>query len=69
MGARSLQAMLFTLWVPPQHLPGRAGMSPRFIEIPPATTTQKPMPADRFVTLPGDAEKSTKRQRQEEIPR
>ena len=35
----------------------------------PSQTTQKPKPAENFVTLLGDAQQSTKRQRQEEIPR
>ena len=41
---------------------------PSFIETLTAATTQKPKPA-KFATLPGDAEQSTKPQRQEEIPR
>ena len=49
--------------------PTEAGTLPRFIETPTATTEQKPKPAEKFVTLPSDAEQSTKRQRQQDIPR
>ena len=39
------------------------------METPTATPKQKQKPAEKFVTLPGDAEESAKRWRQEEIPR
>ena len=66
--------MLFAPWAPHLHLraheePIEAGTLPRFIETPTATTTHKPKPGGKFVTLPVDAEQSTTRQRQEEIPR
>ena len=41
---------------------------PRFIETPTAITTRNPK-SEKFVSTPGDAEQSTKRQRQEEILR
>ena len=79
--ARALNAMLFTPWSPHLNLPGRprlqrpayeepieAGALPRFIEIPIAPTTRNPK-SETFVTTPGDAEQSTKRQRQEVIPK
>ena len=75
------KAMLFTLWSPHLNPPGRPRLQrpayeepiearalPRFIETPTATTTQEPKP-EKFATLPGDAEQSTKRQRQEECNR
>ena len=67
----ALKAMLFTPWLPHLNLPGRPRLQrpayeelieaealPRFIEIPKSET---------FVTTRGDAEQSTKRQRQEVI--
>ena len=77
----ALKAMLFAPWSPHLNLPGRprlqrpayeepveAGALPRFIEIPTAPTTRNPK-SETFVTTPSDAEQSTKRQRQEVIPR
>ena len=73
--------MLFTPWSPHQNLPGRprlqrpayeepieAGALPRSIEIPTEPTTRNPK-SETFVTTPGDAKQSTKRERQEVIPR
>ena len=70
----ALNAMLFTPWSPHLNLPGRpclqrpaceepveAGTLRRFIEIPTAPTTKNPK-SETFVTKPGDAEQSTKRQ-------
>ena len=70
-----LQAMLLSLWVPhlklsglprPQRLaheePLEVGTLQRFIATPAPTTKREPKPADKFVTLLGDAEQSTKRQ-------
>ena len=82
MGARSFaRNALRTAGVPHLNLSSRprlqrlsyeepieVGASPRFIVSPTATTTQKPKLAEKIVTLPGDAEQSTKRPRQE-IPR
>ena len=75
----ALQAMPFTPCAPHLHLRGRtrlqtlayeepieAGTLPRFIEAPTATAKQEPMSAEKFVTLPSDAEQSTKRE--QEIP-
>ena len=45
-----------------------AGALPRFIEAPTATTTRNPM-SEKFVITPADAEQSTTRRHQEEIPR
>ena len=76
----AVNAMLFTPWSPHLNLLGprlqglayeepiEAGALPRFIEIPTAPTTRNPK-SETFVTTPGDAEQSTKRQRQEVIPR
>ena len=77
----AMNAMFFTPWSPHLNLPGRprlqrpaygepieAGSLPIFIETPSATTTQNPKP-EKFVITLGDAEQSTKRQLQEEIPR
>ena len=77
----ALNAMLFSPWSPHLNLPGRprlqrqayeelieAGALPRLIEIPTAPTTRNPK-SETFVTAPGDAEQSTKRQRQEVIPK
>ena len=44
-------------------------MLPINIETPTATTAQRPKPTEKFVTLAGDAEQSTKLELQEEIPR
>ena len=73
----ALKAMLFTPWSPHRNLPGRPRLQrtayeepiearalPRFIEIPTAPTSRHPK-LEAFVTTPGDAEQSTKRQRQE----
>ena len=49
---------------PAYEEPIEAGTLPRFIEIPTAPTT-KNQKSETFVTTPGDAEQSTKRQRQE----
>ena len=78
--ATALNAMLCTPWSPHLNLPCRprlqksayeepieAGAVPRFIEIPTAPTTKNPE-SETFATTPGDAEQSTKRQRQEVIP-
>ena len=72
----ALNAMLFTPWSPHLNLPGRPRLQrpayeepveartlPRFIEIPTAPTTKNPK-SETFVMTPGDAEQSTKRQRQ-----
>ena len=80
--SEALQATLFTPWAPHVNLPVRPRLQRpayeepteartllRFVESPTATTTQKPKPAEKSVMLLGDAEQSTKRQRQEEIPR
>ena len=77
----ALNAMLSTPWSPHLNLPGRprlqrpgneepieAGTLRGFIEINTAPTTRNPK-SETFVTTPGDAEQSTKRQRQEVIPR
>ena len=77
----ALKAMPFTPWSPHLNLPGRPRLQrpayeepvearalPRYIETPTATTTRKPK-SETFVTTLGDAEQSTKRQRQEDIPR
>ena len=74
------KAVPFTPWSPQLNLPGRPHLQrpayeepidaralPRFIEIPTAPTTRNPK-SETFVTTPGDAEQSTKRQRQEVIP-
>ena len=72
----ALNAMLFTSWSP--HLnplgprlqgpayeePVEAGTLLGFFQIPTAPTTKNPK-SETFVTTPGDAEQSTKRQRQE----
>ena len=73
----ALNAMLFTPWSPHLNPLGRprlqrpayeepieAGTLPRFFQIPTAPTTKNPK-SETFVTTPGDAEQSTKRQRQE----
>ena len=49
---------------PAYEEPIEAGTLPRFIEIPTTPTTKNPK-SETFVTKPGDAEQSTKRQRQE----
>ena len=49
---------------PAYEEPIEAGTLPRFIKIPTAPTTKNPK-SETFVTTPGDAEQSTKRQRQE----
>ena len=67
------QAMLFAPWAPHQNLPGRPRLQrpkneepikaetwPTFIETPTATPKQKNKPAEKFVSLPGDAEGSAK---------
>ena len=72
----ALNAMLFTPWSPHLNHPNRLRLQrpayeepieartlPRFIEIPTAPTTKNPK-SETFVTTPGDAEQSTKRQRQ-----
>ena len=73
----ALNAILFTPWSPQLKLPGRPRLQRPayeepieartlrgFIEIPAAPTT-KNSKSEKFVTTPGDAEQSTKRQRQE----
>ena len=51
----------------PAHVePIEAGTLPRFIEIPTSPTTRNPK-SETPVTTPGDAEQSTRRQRQEAI--
>ena len=69
-----LQAVLFAPWAPHQNLPGRPRLQrpkyeepikaetwPTLMETPTATPKQKQKPAEKFVTLPGDAEESAKR--------
>ena len=53
---------------PAYEEPVEAGALPRFNETPTAPTTRNPK-SGTFVTTPGDAEQSTKRQRQEVILR
>ena len=78
----AVQAMLFTHQAPPLSLlgsprpqrpayeePVEARTLPQFIETPTTTAEQKQKSAEKFVTLQSDAEQSTTRQRQEEIPR
>ena len=73
----ALNAMLFTPWSPHLNLPGRLRLQRpayeepieartllRFIEVPTTPTTKNPK-SETFVTTLGDAEQSTKRQRQE----
>ena len=64
----ALNAMLFTPWSPHLNLLGRHRLQrPAYeepIEIPTAPTTNNPK-SETFVTKPGDAEQSKKRQRQE----
>ena len=53
---------------PAYEEPIEAGALPRFIEISTAPATRNPK-SETFVTTPSDAEQSTKRQRQEVIPK